>query len=72
VNNAIKEALEGPLSGILGYCDEPLLVSIEFNGSTLSSIFDAGTTCALENMVKVMSWYDNESGDSNRMIDLPL
>ena len=71
VNNAIKEASEGPLSGILGYCDEPL-VSIDFNGSTLSSIFDAGTTYALENMVKVMSWYDNETGYSNRMVDLAV
>ena len=69
VNNAIKEASEGPLSGILGYCDEPL-VSIDFNGSKLSSIFDAGTTYVLEKMVKVMSWYDNETGYSNRMVDL--
>jgi glyceraldehyde 3-phosphate dehydrogenase len=69
VNNAIKEASEGPLLGILGYCDEPL-VSIDFNGSKLSSIFDAGTTYALENMVKVMSWYDNETGYSNRMVEL--
>jgi len=69
VNNAIKEASEGPLSGILGYCDEPL-VSIDFNGSKLSSIFDAGTTYVIENMVKVMSWYDNETGYSNRMVEL--
>lgn len=69
VNNAIKEASEGPLAGILGYCDEPL-VSIDFNGSKLSSIFDAGTTYVLEKMVKVMSWYDNETGYSNRMVDL--
>jgi len=69
VNNAIKEASEGPLAGILGYCDEPL-VSIDFNGSRLSSIFDAGTTYVLEKMVKVMSWYDNETGYSNRMVEL--
>jgi len=69
VNNAMKEASEGPLSGILEYCDEPL-VSIDFNGSKLSSIFDAGTTHVLEKMVKVMSWYDNETGYSNRMVEL--
>ena len=69
VNDAIREAAEGPLSGILGYCDKPL-VSKDFNGSKLSSIFDAGTTYVLQNMVKVMSWYDNESGYSNRMVDL--
>jgi glyceraldehyde 3-phosphate dehydrogenase len=69
INNAVKEAAEGPLSGILGYCDLPL-VSIDFNGSTLSSIFDAGTTYVVDKMVKVMSWYDNETGYSHRMIDL--
>jgi glyceraldehyde 3-phosphate dehydrogenase len=69
VNDAMKEASEGPLAGILGYCDEPL-VSTDFNGSKLSSILDAGTTYALGNMVKVMSWYDNETGYSNRMVDL--
>jgi glyceraldehyde 3-phosphate dehydrogenase len=71
VNNAVKEASEGPLAGILGYCDAPL-VSTDFNGSVLSSIFDAGTTYAIENMVKVMSWYDNETGYSNRMVDLAV
>lgn len=69
VNDAMKEASEGPLADILGYCDEPL-VSTDFNGSKLSSILDAGTTYALGNMVKVMSWYDNETGYSNRMVDL--
>ncbi len=69
VNNAIKEAAEGPLKGVLGYCDKPL-VSTDFNGSKLSSIFDAGTTYVVQNMVKVMSWYDNETGYSNRMVEL--
>ncbi len=69
VNNALKEASEGPLSGILGFCDLPL-VSIDFNGSKLSSTVDAGTTYVVGNMVKVMSWYDNETGYSTRMIDL--
>jgi glyceraldehyde 3-phosphate dehydrogenase len=71
VNDAMKEASEGPLADILGYCDEPL-VSTDFNGSKLSSILDAGTTYALGNMVKVMSWYDNETGYSNRMVDLAI
>ncbi|SPD72786.1 glyceraldehyde-3-phosphate dehydrogenase A [uncultured Desulfobacterium sp.] len=69
INNAVKEAAEGPLSGILGYCDLPL-VSIDFNGSTLSSIFDAGSTYVIDKMIKIMSWYDNETGYSHRMVDL--
>ena len=71
VNNAMKEAAEGFLGGILGYSDKPL-VSIDFNGSTLSSILDAPSTMVLKDMVKVISWYDNEFGYSNRMIDLAL
>jgi glyceraldehyde 3-phosphate dehydrogenase len=69
VNTALKEASEGLLSGILGYCDVPL-VSTDFNGSAFSSVVDAGTTYAVENMVKVLSWYDNETGYSTRMVDL--
>jgi glyceraldehyde 3-phosphate dehydrogenase len=69
VNNALKSAAEGDLKGILGVCEEPL-VSIDFNGSSLSSIVDAGTTYVVDNMVKVLSWYDNECGYSNRMVDL--
>jgi len=46
------------------------LVSIDFNGSPLSSIVDAPTTYVVGNMVKVLSWYDNEAGYSNRMVDL--
>ena len=69
VNTALKEASEGMLSGILGYCDAPL-VSTDFNGSVLSSVVDAGTTYAVDNMVKVLSWYDNETGYSTRMVDL--
>ncbi|MFP4347607.1 MAG: type I glyceraldehyde-3-phosphate dehydrogenase [Thermodesulfobacteriota bacterium] len=69
VNNALKEAAEGALSGILGYCDKPL-VSSDFNGSPLSSIVDAPNTYVMDNMVKVLSWYDNECGYSNRMVDL--
>jgi glyceraldehyde 3-phosphate dehydrogenase len=69
VNNALKAAAEGDLKDILGFCELPL-VSTDFNGSTLSSIVDAGTTYVVDQMVKVLSWYDNESGYSHRMIDL--
>jgi glyceraldehyde 3-phosphate dehydrogenase len=69
VNEALKTAAEGELAGVLGYCDVPL-VSSDFNGSNLSSIVDAQTTYVVDNMVKVMSWYDNESGYSHRMVDL--
>ena len=69
VNDALKKASEESLSGILGYSDAPL-VSIDFNGSALSSTVDAPTTYVVDNMVKVLSWYDNEAGYSNRMVDL--
>ncbi|MBU4344046.1 MAG: type I glyceraldehyde-3-phosphate dehydrogenase [Desulfobacteraceae bacterium] len=69
VNEALKTAAEGALSGILGYSELPL-VSIDYNGSPLSSIVDAPTTYVVDNMVKVLSWYDNEAGYSNRMVDL--
>jgi glyceraldehyde 3-phosphate dehydrogenase len=69
VNEAVKEASEGVLSGILGYSDVPL-VSSDFNGCPLSSIFDAPTTYVIDDMVKVLSWYDNEAGYSYRMVDL--
>jgi len=69
VNNALKEASEGSMAGILGFCEIPL-VSSDFNGSTLSSIVDASSTYVIESLVKVISWYDNEVGYSNRMVDL--
>jgi len=69
INEALKQASEESLSGILGYSDSPL-VSIDFNGSSLSSIVDAPTTYVVDNMVKVLSWYDNEAGYSHRMVDL--
>jgi len=69
VNEALKQASEESLSGILGYSDAPL-VSTDFNGSSLSSIVDAPTTYVVGNMVKVLSWYDNETGYSTRMVDL--
>ena len=70
VNAVVKEAAENELSGILGYSEDPL-VSIDFNGNKLSSIFDAPFTNAIEgNLVKVLSWYDNETGYSNRLVEL--
>ncbi|HPU38493.1 MAG TPA: type I glyceraldehyde-3-phosphate dehydrogenase [Microthrixaceae bacterium] len=72
VNEAFAAAAsEGPLKGILQYTDEPL-VSSDIVGSPYSSIFDSGLTMAMGNMVKVLSWYDNESGYSNRLVDLAL
>jgi glyceraldehyde 3-phosphate dehydrogenase len=70
VNAALKTAAEGPLKGILAYSELPL-VSSDYNGSTVSSTIDALSTMVLEgNMVKVLSWYDNEVGYSNRVVDL--
>jgi glyceraldehyde 3-phosphate dehydrogenase len=69
VNEALKAASEGELAGIMGYCDLPL-VSSDYNGNTLSSTVDAQTTYVMDQMVKVLSWYDNESGYSHRMVDL--
>jgi glyceraldehyde 3-phosphate dehydrogenase len=69
VNAALKEASEGALNGILGFSDIPL-VSGDFNGCPLSSIVDAPTTYVMDNLVKVLSWYDNEVGYSTRMVDL--
>ena len=70
INNAFKSASEGKLKGILGYCEEPL-VSSDFKGTPLSSIVDAPNTLVMEgNMVKVLSWYDNEWGYCCRLGDL--
>jgi len=70
VNAALKEAAEGGLQGILEYTELPL-VSKDFNGNPRSSIVDALCTMVIEgNMVKVISWYDNEWGYSNRVVDL--
>jgi glyceraldehyde 3-phosphate dehydrogenase len=72
VNKALKKAASGKMKGILGFCEEPL-VSMDFNGNTLSSIVDASLTTVMDgNLVKVISWYDNETGFSHRMIDLTL
>ena len=69
VNAALKAASQGELKGILGY-DENELVSSDFKGNPLSSIVDAPLTKVIGNSVKVLSWYDNEWGYSNRVVDL--
>ncbi|MFP7297307.1 type I glyceraldehyde-3-phosphate dehydrogenase [Neobacillus niacini] len=70
VNAALKAAAEGPLKGILHYSELPL-VSTDYNGSPASSSIDSLSTMVLEdNMVKVLSWYDNEVGYSSRVVDL--
>ena len=69
VNAALKAAAEGELKGILGY-EENQLVSSDFKGNKLSSIVDAPLTKVVGNSVKVLSWYDNEWGYSNRVVDL--
>ncbi len=70
VNAALKAAAEGPLKGVMVYCEEPL-VSRDFNGSPASSSVDALSTNVIDgNLVKVMSWYDNEWGYSCRVLDL--
>lgn len=70
VNAALKQASEGKLNGILGYSEKPL-VSVDYKGDSRSSIIDALSTMVLENnMVKVISWYDNEWGYSTRTVDL--
>jgi glyceraldehyde 3-phosphate dehydrogenase len=72
VNAAFEAAAsDGPLKGVLQYTEEPL-VSSDIVGSPYSSIFDSGLTMAMGNLVKVLSWYDNEAGYSNRLVDLSL
>ena len=70
INAVLKEAAEGELKGIMGYSDEPL-VSRDYNGCPLSSIIDGLSTMMVgPRMAKVVSWYDNEWGYSNRVVDL--
>ncbi len=69
INNAMKEAAESSLKGILGFSNLPL-VSSDFNGTALSSVVDGPTTYVIDDMVKILSWYDNETGYSTRMVDL--
>jgi glyceraldehyde 3-phosphate dehydrogenase len=70
VNEAMKKAAEGPMKGILQYCEDPV-VSVDIIGNPHSSIFDSLSTFVVDgNFVKVLSWYDNEWGYSNRCVDL--
>ncbi len=70
VNSVLKEAAEGPLLGVLGYTDDPL-VSSDFLGDSRSSIVDGQMTRVIgDNMVKILTWYDNEWGYSCRVLDL--
>jgi glyceraldehyde 3-phosphate dehydrogenase len=70
INAALKEASQGKMKGILGYTEDPV-VSVDFNHCALSSIVDAKSTKVMQdNLVKVLSWYDNEWGYSNRVVDL--
>ncbi len=69
INAAMKEAADGPMKGVLEYTEDPI-VSIDIVGNPHSSIFDAGMTSANGNLVKVVSWYDNEAGYSHRAADL--
>ena len=69
VNAVLRAAAQGELKGILDYCDLPL-VSIDFNHSSASSMVDSLETRVIGNLVKVVAWYDNEWGFSNRMLDV--
>ncbi len=72
LNAAVEKAANGPLKGILQYCDEPL-VSADFTGNRHSSIFDAPSTKVMDgNFAKVLSWYDNEMGYAARVADLAV
>ncbi|MCP4566672.1 MAG: type I glyceraldehyde-3-phosphate dehydrogenase [FCB group bacterium] len=69
INGAMKKAAEGPMKGIFEYCEDPI-VSIDVTGNPHSSVFDPAMTMASGKMAKVFSWYDNEWGFSNRMVDM--
>lgn len=69
INAAMKAAAQGSMKGILEYTEDPI-VSCDIIGNPHSSIFDANLTMVSDNMVKIVSWYDNEMGYSNRVVDL--
>lgn len=71
INDAFKAAAESELKGILAYTDEPL-VSTDFNGTSVSSTVDGLCTMVVDEMVKVLAWYDNEFGYATRMVDLAV
>ena len=69
INAALKAAAEGPMKGILQYCEDPI-VSVDIVGNTHSCIIDAALTKCTGNLVKVFGWYDNEAGYATRVVDL--
>jgi glyceraldehyde 3-phosphate dehydrogenase len=69
INHAMKLASETNLKGILGYTEDPI-VSVDIVGNPLSCLFDSQLTTVLGKLVKIVGWYDNEAGYSNRLIDL--
>ncbi len=69
INQAFKNAANGKLKGVLQYTEDPI-VSVDINGNTHSCIFDAGMTSVIGTMVKIIGWYDNETGYSSRIVDL--
>jgi glyceraldehyde 3-phosphate dehydrogenase len=72
INDAIRTAADGPLKGILGYTDEPL-VSIDINHDPHSSLFHMDQTKVMDKrMCRILTWYDNEWGFSNRMSDVAV
>ncbi len=71
VNEIVRKAAQGPLKGVLAYNDEPL-VSMDFNHNPASAIFDTVGTKVIGNLVKILAWYDNEWGFSNRMLDVAV
>jgi glyceraldehyde 3-phosphate dehydrogenase len=71
INKAFKQAADNELKGILDYTEDPI-VSVDIIGSPYSATFDADLTSTIGKMIKVVSWYDNEAGYSNRLVDLIL
>ena len=69
INKAMREAASGSLKGIMAYTEDPI-VSVDVIGNPNSCIFDSQLTSVIGNMVKIMGWYDNEAGYSNRLLDL--
>jgi glyceraldehyde 3-phosphate dehydrogenase len=69
INKAMREAANGSLKGIMAYTEDPI-VSVDVIGNPNSCIFDSQLTSVIGNMVKIMGWYDNEAGYSNRLLDL--
>jgi glyceraldehyde 3-phosphate dehydrogenase len=71
INSAIKKAAEGPMKGVLEYTEDPI-VSVDIIHHPASSIFDASATMSMGKTVKILTWYDNEWGYSNRVVELAV